>query len=50
MGADVKWTVWTPVGVYADIWADSAHAAKRRLWRMTMGRIAIEDMVAERAS
>lgn len=50
MDADVKWTVSTPDAVYADVWAVSAHAAKRRVWRMTLGRVAIADMVAWRAS
>lgn len=49
MDADVKWTVSTPGAVYADVWAVSAHAAKRRVWRMTLGRMAIADMVAWRA-
>lgn len=47
---DVRWTVHTPAGVYADIWADSPRSAKRRVWRMTLGRVRIEDMVAVRTS
>jgi len=43
-----RWLVRTPSGDYAGIWAETAHAAKRRLWYMTLGRIAISDMIAER--
>ena len=43
-----RWMVRTPVGDYADIWAETAHAAKRRLWHMTLGRIEIADMVVVR--
>ena len=46
--AEKQWMVRTPVGDYADIWAETAHEAKRRLWHMTLGRIDMADMVVER--
>jgi len=45
-----KWTVYTPAGIYAAIYAPTADAAKRTVYRLTFGRIAVADMTAERAA
>lgn len=48
MGNEKRWTVYTPSGDYTGIWAESAYAAKRRVWQMALGRILFSDMVAVR--
>lgn len=44
------WKVYTPRGVYANIHAPSANAAKRAVYYLTFGRIREADMTAERTA
>ena len=45
-----KYTVYTPQGVYAAIYAPDAEAAKDAVYKLTFGRIREADMTAERTA
>ena len=45
-----QYTVYTPSGIYAAIYAPDAEAAKDAVYKLTFGRIAKADMTAERTA
>ena len=45
-----QYTVYTPLGNYAAIYAPDAEAAKDAVYKLTFGRISKADMTAERTA
>lgn len=45
-----RYTVYTPQGVYAAIYAPDAESAKDAVYKLTFGRISKADMTAERTA
>ena len=45
-----KWTVYTQSGIWANIWARNAYDAKYQVYTMTLGRVKLNEMTAERAA
>lgn len=45
-----QYTVYTPLGNYAAIYAPNAEAAKDAVYKLTFGRVSKADMTAERTA
>lgn len=44
------YTIYTPRGIYASIYAPDAESAKDAVYKLTFGRVAKADMTAERTA
>jgi hypothetical protein len=45
-----QYTIYTPRGIYAAIYAPDAEAAKDAVYKLTFGRVSKADMTAERTA